>query len=250
VRPLGRTAADEYYHQGATWIEGREGSSYTIDIRNNTGERKLFVISVDGLDVLDGQPAGLQSRGYVLGPHQAQSIPGWRLNGREAAEFYFSRSRDSYVNSIGGSTANTGVIGAMVFSEARVPITLPQVSTSVGASWAIQPSQDRRINVAMVKGAGAHIGMMQNAVSSASLNVSQDVGTGFGEKTVWNTTSTDFQRRDPNNPDTVMAIYYNTAKNLERMGIRLRRKHDVSYRADPFPAYSSPGCKPPPGWTG
>jgi len=117
VRPRGRTPADEYYHNGVVWIEGREGNNYTIDIRNNTDRRALFIVSVDGLDVLAGQPAGPSSQGYVVNAHDTVSIPGWKLDDQQAAEFFFSRSRDSYVNAIGGSTSNTGVIGAMVFSE-------------------------------------------------------------------------------------------------------------------------------------
>ena len=46
VRPLGRSIADEYYHQGNTWIEGREGNTYTIQISNNSPTRTLFIVSV------------------------------------------------------------------------------------------------------------------------------------------------------------------------------------------------------------
>jgi hypothetical protein len=64
---------------------------------------------------------------------------------------------------------------------------------------------------------------------------------------------TQFRRMNPSQPDTIMALYYNTARNLEKMGIKLRRKHDVQYKADPFPAYSNSsqaqGCPIPKNWS-
>lgn len=283
IRPKGRGAADEYFHEGSIWIEGREGSDYTIELRNHTPSRVLFILSVDGLDVLEGQPAGLTSQGYVVPAYQVTNVPGWRINGREAAEFFFSRSRESYVNNIGGSTANTGVIGAMVFSEYQAPgqgpfpiaqyysgtTSGPQMSSIVrNTAWVganLLESSERRIDSNTVKAATAMLtsnsmevktsggihGVSVPSTNIASNLVTQDVGTGFGASTDWCTSETVFRRANPSMPDCVLAIYYNTARNLEKMGIRLRRKRDVSYKADPFPAYSSPGgCKPPPGWQG
>jgi hypothetical protein len=277
--PRAPPPADEYYHNGAVWIEGREGNNYTIDIRNNTYQRALFIVSVDGLDVIEGQPAGPRSQGYVVGAQETISIPGWKINNQEAAEFFFSRSRDSYVNAIGGTTTNTGVIGAMVFSEYQDPTLSPfgiaryysgnaagTSSDSYGA-WGgsiLAESADRRITASSVQAAAAAMPMnslevktsggiigsaMQQSVVTSS-PVTQDVGTGFGNATAWQTQATQFRRANPDHPDAVLALYYNTARNLEKMGIRLRKKRDVSYQANPFPGYTSMGCKPPPGWNG
>ena len=229
VRPLGRSIADEYYHQGNTWIEGREGNTYTIQISNNSPKRTLFIVSVDGLDVLAGQPAGPASQGYVLAAGESLNIPGWRLNDGTAAEFYFSRTRDSYVNTIGGSTANTGVIGAMVFTEKVNQLVKRNINYS-DTMWAYP-------------GTTASAWHTQEDM----LNISQSLGTGFGNQTQWQTASTHFEKNSA--PDAVLAIYYNSAKNLERMGIQLRKKRDISYTANPFPNYT-PGCSPPPGWKG
>lgn len=247
IRPLGRRSADEYYHEGSIWIEGREGNTYTIDIKNNTYKRMLFVVSVDGLDVLEGKLAGLNSQGYVLNANQTISIPGWKLNNQEAAEFFFSRSRDSYVNAIGGSTTNTGVIGVMIFSE-----KLPDYTslTTLPYNGYLYPNS----TIGVLR---ADLGMniSSSAVSNqvyVSQNLSQDVGTGFGESTTWKTSNTTFEKANSNEPDCILAVYYNTAKNLEKMGIALRRRNDVAHKANPFPTYSSssPGCKPPRDWQG
>jgi len=250
VRPRGRAQADEYFHNGSIWIEGREGSNYTIDVTNNTAGRVLFVISVDGLDVLDGKPAGLDSQGYMVSPRQTISIPGWRLNDRQAAEFYFSRNRESYVTSIGGSTANTGVIGAMVFAEKH---RMAWASGVKGVqSWNSHPGVTAGMVdtswVARKIAAGQTITSASVGAAMQNSMVSQEVGTGFGDATQWQTNQSAFERADPNMPDCILAVYYNTARNLEKMGIRLRRRNDVAYQANPFPAYSSTGCKPPPGW--
>lgn len=283
VRPRGRTPADEYYHNGAVWIEGREGNNYTIDIRNNTHRRALFIVSVDGLDVVEGQPAGPRSQGYVVGPQETISIPGWKLNNQEAAEFFFSRSRESYVNAIGGTTTNTGVIGTMVFSEYVEPtrhedyyIARRLTSTAVPnlgltVSWpsiSNAPLVGGTITSASLNAAasGPHgpagaagpkgvtsvslLAQQQSYNAITSSPVTQDVGTGFGQATVWQTQTTQFRRANPDHPDAVLALYYNTARNLEKMGIRLRKKRDVSYQANPFPGYTATGCKPPPGWSG
>ena len=280
VRPLGRKQADEYYHDGSIWVEGREGNSYTIELRNHSYNRVLFILSVDGLDAIEGKPAGVDSQGYVLPGKSNISVPGWKLNDREAAEFFFSRKQDSYVNSIGGSTANTGVIGTMIFQEKQVvnPYNIAKYysgnnsvtsfpTSSLTEDYWMAPSN-------MTANQGSHITDLNDfnnklsrglsvpasyqqlsATSAASVNtayVSQDVATGFGKATNWNNNEVAFERENPANPDCIMAIYYNTAKNLEKMGIQLRKRRDASYKADPFPAYSSSsrGCNPPIGWKG
>lgn len=268
VRPRGRTPADEYYHNGAVWIEGREGNNYTVDIRNNTNRRALFIVSIDGLDVIEGQPAGPTSQGYVIGPHETISIPGWKLNNQEAAEFFFSRSRDSYVNAIGGTTTNTGVIGAMIFSEYADPIrqhyytsalinqgitsTSPS-STPYAQQWTsmlnspIGTSRSPTITSATV---GDTMLQRQSHNTITSSPITQEVGTGFGQATTWQTQATKFRRANPDHPDAMLVMYYNTARNLEKMGIKLRTKRDASYQANPFPGYTTTGCKPPTGWNG
>lgn len=216
VRPKNRTAADEYYHQGNVWIEGREGNDYCIELRNHTATPAEFVVSVDGLDVLQGKPAGAHSPGFIVPAFGITVVQGWNINNQQAAAFLFSRKSTSYVNLIGGSTTNTGVIGAMVFAQ-KPPVLVTRTP------W------------------------MQNALVASSFSGS--LGTGFGETVNQNLVPQHFEKATPAAPQAILAVYYNTAKNLEKMGIKLRRRRDISYQADPFPAYQS-GCKPPPGWNG
>lgn len=263
ICPKGRRPADEYYHQGQVWVEGREGSNYTIRFTNRSHARVLAIFSVDGLDVLKGKPAGHLSEGYVVNPNSTLDIPGWKLDDATAAEFYFSRSSKSYVSKIGGSVSNTGVIGAMVFREAQPiqwtqPLTFASVTgtASQPSSWSINtsgwsqhPGVPTSLNNMQV-GSVSYTGATTRGIEALPQNaVSNDVGTGFGQATNWNTTSTTFSRENPTIPNAIMAIYYDSAKNLQRRGIVLKSKYGTDTSNNPFPAYtSSRGVVPPPGW--
>ena len=243
IRPNGRAAADEYYHNGNTWIEGREGSKYTIFLKNNDWRRAQFIVSVDGLDVLDGRPAGIQSRGYVLNPNQSMEIPGWRLNNREAAEFYFSKKNNSYVSEIGGNANNAGVIGIMVFAERQVqnsPYDIARIARHAGNNLYTAST-----NSAIPTQYTSSMGSGQITANNATLSI----GTGFGEAIGHQTRETTFIRNNDQIHDGLMVVYYDTAENLKRMGIQLKTRY-TSSTPNPFPAggtYNT-GCVPPPSW--
>jgi hypothetical protein len=262
VCPLGRRPADEYYHQGQVWVEGREGSTYTLRFTNRGPTRVLAIFSVDGLDVLKGKPAGHLSEGYVVNGNSTLDIPGWKLDNATAAEFFFSRSNKSYVAKIGGNVNNTGVIGAMVFREAQPlqwaqPLTYTATAGTLSqpTSWGINasgwnghPGVPASLNN-MYAGSISHTATTARGVGALSQNAIQDVGTGFGQATAWNTVNTTFNREHATVPNAIMAIYYDSAKNLQRRGIVLKTKYGTDTSNNPFPAYtSSSGATPPPGW--
>lgn len=102
---------------GFTYIEGRKDSEYELVITNRNAFRVLAVPSVDGLSVLDGKVASIDSNGYVLSPYETISIPGWTLNKSEVAKFKFGSTKDSYSSAIGKGEANIGVIGLVIWKE-------------------------------------------------------------------------------------------------------------------------------------
>lgn len=240
VCPLGRRPADEYYHQGQVWIEGREGNTYTLRFTNRTNGRVFVVFSVDGLDVLKGQPAGHLSEGYVVNAGSTLDVPGWKLNNTTAAEFFFSRSDKSYVAKIGGNVNNTGVIGAMVFKEYQQPYAFPNAFPTY--SYNGQPTTGNPVPRSIYSVSANSI---QASAVSASIGLNS-VGTGYGNATEWNTTTTTFVKENPTVPNAIMAVYYDSRKNLERRGIVMKsRYNNVSNSA--FPAYVT-GATPPPDW--
>jgi len=234
ICPLGRRPADEYYHQGQVWIEGREGSTYTLRFTNRSPDRVLAIFSVDGLDVLKGKPAGHLSEGYVVNGNSTLEIPGWKLDASTAAEFFFSRSSKSYVAKIGGNVGNTGVIGAMVFREYQWQNSFP--ASSINKLTFANPSSS------VARGIYNHSGSADSLSS-----VSQSVGTGFGAATQWNTVNTQFTRENSTVPNAIMAVYYDSSKNLQKRGIVLRTRYGTDVSNTAFPAYTS-GATPPPGW--
>lgn len=106
----------EYFHEDKVYIEGRRGSAYELVLRNFTGTRKKVVLSVDGLNILTGDSTW--ERGYVLDPWGTASIPGWRIDSGNVADFVFSEPSRSYnAKNDGGDARNVGVIGCLVFDE-------------------------------------------------------------------------------------------------------------------------------------
>ena len=102
------------------YVTGRHGDRYVIEVRNHTGQRFEAVATVDGLDVIDGRPGSLAKRGYLIAPHSALEIEGFRQSMHEVAEFRFGRVSDSYAART-GSDRNVGVIGVALFDERGEP---------------------------------------------------------------------------------------------------------------------------------
>lgn len=234
IRPKGRSPADEYYHKGQTWIEGRHNSDYVIQLSNHTPGRMCVVVSVDGLSVTDGKPASYNSDGFVVDGYSHVTIPGWLLNSETSAKFLFGSKNSSYAAQTNSDTSNVGVIGAAWFDEEVKFHAQPFVGTSPlfgGSSTTIG---------ALSKG------MVGQSLASNSIVASGSMGTGFGDSTNFNTTQVSFKKRS-NQPLLVQSIFYDSADALQRMGIRLRDRQPSPTRVA-FPGSEPSYCKPPPSW--
>jgi hypothetical protein len=75
------------------------------------------ILSVDGLDVLDGKPASMNRAGYVIEPGKTLEVEGFRTSFDRVAEFQFSSVSQSYANLRHGDTRNVGVIGLAAYTE-------------------------------------------------------------------------------------------------------------------------------------
>jgi hypothetical protein len=103
---------------GDRWfVIGEEGRRYSIVVRNRSDWPLEIVLSVDGLDVLDGRKASLSKRGYILTPHGQLVVEGIRQSMDAVAAFRFSPVRESYANEKYHQTRNVGVIGIAIFNE-------------------------------------------------------------------------------------------------------------------------------------
>lgn len=273
----------EVAHNGRSFIEGRKNSTYELYFRNNSSSRVLVIPSVDGLSTVDGKPCGVQSSGYVVDAWGSITIPGWKVDGQTAAKFNFKsqRSGQTYAEASGQDESNQGVIGFMVFQEQALSIFWdskpwkpnPWKPNPWNRPWTGDlPGWERAITGGYVKGSTTAIPNtdsvtftstdtfgMSDAQCSVNVNycstppAEESLGTGFGKATDFDTYEVTFNRANPNNPDAVFTFYYDTIKNLRRMGVPVelftRHYSEPNYGSNPFP--NSPhvtGCRPPAGW--
>lgn len=284
----GQKAAIEYQspRDFQHYIEGREGSEFEIEVVNHNNFRVEAVVSVDGLSVLAGELAGDDSSGYLVEAYGRVRIPGWKLNSREAAKFFFSgRKGGSYVEQSTGQPTNKGVIGMKVFEErgrnrgyqtfnggllggnlrgggsprgmakglsANRAMFGSSSSTLGGQSRGIAP--DSLGYEATSFGLADAVGSASNATLSASnastkAAVTQTLGTGFGEAMDFQTTTVNFNRGDML---VLMVLFYDDKRGLQQRGIETVRPSRTRYATtpNPFPASEDSGCKPPAGWRG
>lgn len=283
----GRPVTEYHHTDGNIYVEGRKGSDYSLEFANNSAERICILPAVDGLSVMDGKPAGLDSDGYVVNAYSSLKIPGWRLDNNKIAKFAFSDIGGSYARTSGRGTSNVGVIGFMVFREniyynnsfglygssdiGSASFTcdsfgldsIPQNgimsdSISLGSSadtnipLNISPKGRGSVNITGTQAQTGSMGTTRAAKASLSANVKPELGTKFGNVSNFQTHDVEFEKRDGQNPDAMIVIYYDSARGLEKRGIRLVTKRS---RGQPsaFPGYKGrkeTGCMPPANWHG
>jgi hypothetical protein len=111
-------------------LKGRKADRYAVVLKNNTRQPLEFVVSVDGLDVLDGEPASYDKRGYIVGPKRTLEIKGFRTSTDQVAAFRFGEVSQSYAMLRHQEDRNVGVIGVAVFSPSgKNPWTRPDPAT-------------------------------------------------------------------------------------------------------------------------
>jgi len=115
---------DGFVSKGRRLVVGRQGDRYEIVLRNETDARLEVVVSVDGLDVLDGRGASFSKRGYIIGAGQTFTVEGFRRSSRQVAAFRFSSVDSSYAALRHGDTRNVGVIGIAAFTERGLEPTM------------------------------------------------------------------------------------------------------------------------------
>ncbi|MGJ8695941.1 MAG: hypothetical protein ACSHYF_06455 [Verrucomicrobiaceae bacterium] len=106
-----------YWWRGDRLVIGRKGSNYSLLVKNLTRSRLEVVLSVDGLDVIDGKTASTRKRGYIVHPGKTLEVKGFRTSHDAVAAFEFSSVRNSYANLKHGETRNVGVLGLAVYPE-------------------------------------------------------------------------------------------------------------------------------------
>jgi hypothetical protein len=245
---------------GRMYVLGTIGERYRIHIANPTSRRVEAVLSVDGLDAIDGRPATFQDkRGYVIAPFGEITVDGFRTSSDQVATFRFSSVRNSYA-SRQGEDRNVGVIGIAFFPERDRPHVIPQPhyyddrARSTGG-----PMPPRKAAPADAEASSRAPAAPSTATESkgdapgsygggARPEVRRGLGTEFGEQRNSSVGYTSFQRENAVQPEQILEVRYNDRQGLIALGIpidrAMSRESELSRRetADPFPRsrYATP----------
>ncbi|HJR74395.1 MAG TPA: hypothetical protein VJ806_12225 [Luteimonas sp.] len=207
----------EYPHGGRIYVPGEPGHRYAVRLTNTTGERLLVVLSVDGVNAVDGRTAHPSQAGYVLAPWESAEIAGWRKSMDDVAQFYFTDLPDSYAART-GRPDNVGVIGIAVFRESRPRYYEPPYSPPRP-----YPSYPRGLDEARAKSANAPAAEREasaaaDASSSRREIAQQQIGTGHGAREWAPVSSTEFVRAS-SRPAQVTQLRYDALDSLVAMGV-------------------------------
>jgi hypothetical protein len=244
-----------YFSSGRAYVLGSIGERYRIRVSNPTARRVEAVISVDGLDAIDGRPASVDDkRGYVLPAYGEITIDGFRTSLEQVATFRFSSVRDSYA-ARKGEARNVGVIGVAFFPERERPAVVvprpqrpyynddrPTSAAPKGrgdeeamgrAPGASAPAPSSAAESRAADGAGAYGGAPRKEAR-------RGLGTEFGEQRHSSVGYTTFQRENAIYPANVIELRYNDRQGLLALGIPVDEaygQNDISLResAEPFP---------------
>lgn len=249
-------------HAGEHYVLGRLGARYTLRIVNHSERRIEAVVSVDGLDVIDGKRADYaKKRGYLVPAWGSIEIDGWRLSAEQAAAFRFSAVADSYAGRT-GSARHVGVIGAAIFPERYVPppVQLPirPYARGMGADDVRESAPSARADAMNELGAessGATAGRARSAAPQKQQR--PGLGTEFGEAVSSHVTEVQFVRARSHTPERLLGLRYNDREGLIAMGVELEPRCDAACRelelrrsASPFPVADRRYAAPPSGWRG
>lgn len=219
-----------YSARGEYWVAGRPGTRYAIRARNAMGERIMAVMSVDGVNVVTGETAGLLQNGYVFGASERSDITGWRKSDSQIAAFEFASAGNSYASRT-GRPDDVGVIGVALFRE-RAPVYVPPPpppiayprgdyqSRDKSSAAEAAPSSPSAAQQAPSADSAAPRANEYNAGSSRERRAapSPSLGTAHGRREASYIGRTTFERAQ-SSPDEVVRIRYDSRENLIAAGV-------------------------------
>jgi hypothetical protein len=203
-----------FHRDGRAYVLGTVGERYAIVLSNPTSRRVEAVVSVDGLDALDGTGADyVRKRGYLVPPFGTTTVDGFRTSLQAVATFRFSSVADSYAGRQ-GQTRDVGVIGVAFFPERPPPLAFSASRPSVKAAGeGLAGVRDR--------GQSESRAAAPPVAAAAPQREREGLGTQFGEARESPVEEVDFVRADPAMPASVVVYRYNDRAGLLALGIRV-----------------------------
>jgi hypothetical protein len=221
-----------HYHRGEYWVAGRPGAHYAIQISSRDSQRLLAVTSVDGVNVVTGETAAVDQRGYVFDPWGGYDIAGWRKSDSEIAAFTFTSIPKSYAART-GRPENVGVIGVALFRERGVA----QVQVPAQGLFR-EEAESTATPLARAESKAS------NQAADAARAAAPSLGTGHGRREESVVSQVAFVREAPQ-PNEVIRIRYDSRENLVALGV-IRQAPPRPRQLDPFPDSPRLGYVPDP----
>ncbi len=248
-----------YAHQGTWFAQGQHGDRYNVRVYNHSGRRVEAVVSVDGRDVLTGQPGDFKSqRGYLVPAYGSVLIEGFRTSLDEVAAFRFTSPRNSYSSRM-GTPENVGVIGAAFFPEARPVAARPAPAPVAPRPYDHDDGIDRmspepRRHTSGGSGSASSAPKSSSSAEasapSARMERKNNIGTEYGEQHYSSVREVTFRRAHATLPERVVSLRYDDYQGLVARGVlpRTERRPVAVQRPEPFPVnrFAPP---PPPART-
>ncbi len=250
----------QHLHKGETFVEAPPEGDYVIRLHNNHHKRREAVVSVDGINVIDGKDAGFSGTGYIIGPWQTVDIPGWRRDDKKVAAFKFDERVEVQVPvlsnvehhyhysgfrspwySFWGGFGNTGPFNPAPSGGTYCSTLGAELGAQASASFSGSTVVTNNSSIPSTKSVST------KSLKSPSVTRSvKDVGTAYGQETSFFTTTVDFARAT-SAPMLVAELRYATRERLKSWGVKLDQENTPFARPSAFPA--SQGCPAPAGWS-
>jgi hypothetical protein len=232
----GSQALPAYDPGGRRYVLGQMGQRYQVRVVNPTGSRIEAVVSVDGLDAVDGHPGNLNKRGYIVPAYGEVTIDGFRTSLDAVAAFRFSSVRDSYAART-RHARNVGVVGVAFFRE-RPPPVARYVPNPVRRAVPPSPVDDAEQSPP----ASASPAPPSKSAGEASAAARPGLGTQFGESRESRVVETSFVRAE-GSPIAISELRYDDRDGLLSRGIQIDppvrdprdAENDLRDTAQPFP---------------
>ena len=200
------------WHDGRAYVVGRPGNEYQVVVRNRSADEILAVVSVDGVNVMNGETASPRQSGYVIAPWGRVDVRGWRKSMEETAAFYFTPLGDSYAART-DRPSNVGVIGVALFRAKRQeppPAPAMPAAPAARSSGSAMEKSEMRDDAQRNRQAPSTVQSMPAPAAP--------LGTGHGRREESAVRWVQFERAT-SEPEETVAVYYDSYRNLVARGI-------------------------------
>lgn len=221
-------------HHGRLFVAGEPGRRYSLRLTNHSAGRVEVVVSVDGVNIVNGETANVRQTGYLLFPYQTYDVTGWRKSTTEVAAFAFAPLPQSYAART-GRPGEVGVIGVAVYAEKPAPRPVIQ--------RAPPDDEDQADDSAMAGHALLRSGPPAAPPPPPSVVATggqpaprpeEKLGTAHGAREWSPVQMVDFERATPY-PVSVRQVEYDAWDNLVASGV-IPARPEPRHRPRPFPA--------------